>query len=310
MQGLVDYSNGQQDTTRWGRFKFRPDDIVISTPPKCGTAWTQMLCGLLVFDSSRFPGSIDELSPWLDLTFRTEQDVFAGLDAQQHRRFIKTHTPLDGIPVRDDVTYLVVGRDPRDAMVSFEYHFANVDFSKLAASYEAQGRLEELESTPPPAPPETDPDANFRMFIDHDGFGTFAPTLQSVLHHLDTAWQQRSQSNIGMFHYADYQQDLVGEMERLADVLGISMTRERLAELAPEAGLDRMRSRASELAPEAFVYVDDRAFFRSGGSGEWAHRGTDADHQRYQQRVNELVTADLGAWTHQGRLASGVDPSL
>jgi Sulfotransferase domain len=309
MQGLVDYSNGQQDTTRWSRFEFRRGDILISTPPKCGTAWTQMLCGLLLFDSPAFPGSIDELSPWLDLTFRTEQDVFAQLDAQQHRRFIKTHTPLDGIPARDDVTYLVVGRDPRDAMVSFEYHFANVDFSKIAASFEAQGRLAELELSPPPEPPPSDPDANFRMFIDHDGVGMFAPTVQSVLHHLDTAWQQRTQSNIGMFHYADYQQDLVGEMERLTAVLGLSFTRERLAELAPEAGLDQMRSRASELAPEAPIYVDDRAFFRSGGSGEWANRGTEADHRRYQQRVEELVSPDLAAWAHQGRLATGVDPS-
>ena len=30
---------------------FRPGDIVISTPPKCGTTWTQMLCALLIFDA-------------------------------------------------------------------------------------------------------------------------------------------------------------------------------------------------------------------------------------------------------------------
>ena len=309
MQGLVDYSNGQQDTTRWSRFEFRAGDIVISTPPKCGTAWTQMLCALVLFDSPVFPGSIDELSPWLDLAFRTERDVFAQLDAQQHRRFIKTHTPLDGVPMREEVTYVVVGRDPRDAMVSFEHHVANIVFAMIAASYEAQGRLAELETNPPPPLPPEDPDDNYRMFIDHDGSGLFAPTLASVLHHLDTAWQRRSRANVGMFHYADYQQDLVGEMERLVDVLQLSYTRDRLAELAPEAGLEQMRSRASELAPEAPVYVDERAFFRSGGSGEWAGRGTDADHQRYRQRVEELASRDLAAWAHQGRLASGVDPS-
>src|SRR6516162_10489900 len=155
MGALVNYSiSGLQDSTRWSRFEFRPGDIVISTPPKCGTSWTQMLCGLLLFDGPDFPGSIDDLSPWLDLNFRTEDDVFAQLDAQQHRRFIKTHTPLDGIPVRDEVTYVVVGRDPRDAMVSFEYHIANVDFEKVANSFAAQGRLEELTSNPPPPPPD------------------------------------------------------------------------------------------------------------------------------------------------------------
>ena len=308
MAALVDYSFGMQDTTRWSRFEFRPGDIVISTPPKCGTAWTQMLCGLLLFDGPDFPGSIDELSPWLDLYFRTEADVFAQLNAQQHRRFIKTHTPLDGIPVREDLTYVVVGRDPRDAMVSFEHHIANVDFAKVADSLAAQGRLEELASSPPPPPPNPDPTENFRHFIEHDGAGMPAPTLQSLLHHLDTGWQLRHQPNVAMFHYADYQQDLVGEMQRLADALGLAYSRARLAELAPEASLDRMRDRAATVAPEAGIYVSDRAFFRTGGSGEWMGRGTEADARRYDERVNELVKPDLAAWAHQGRLATGIDP--
>lgn len=34
----------------------RPGDIIISTPPKCGTTLTQMMCALLIFDSPAFPG--------------------------------------------------------------------------------------------------------------------------------------------------------------------------------------------------------------------------------------------------------------
>jgi hypothetical protein len=146
------------------------------------------------------------------------------------------------------------------------------------------------------------------LFIEQDGAGTPAPTLQSLLHHLDTGWQLRHQPNVAMFHYADYQQDLVGEMQRLADALGLAYSRARLAELAPEASLDRMRDRAATVAPEAGIYVSDRAFFRTGGSGEWMGRGTEADARRYDERVNELVKPDLAAWAHQGRLATGIDP--
>jgi hypothetical protein len=32
------------DSGRWDGFAFRPGDIVISTPPKSGRLWTQMLC--------------------------------------------------------------------------------------------------------------------------------------------------------------------------------------------------------------------------------------------------------------------------
>ena len=36
------------DSSRWDGFALRPGDIVISTPPKCGTTWTQMICALLI----------------------------------------------------------------------------------------------------------------------------------------------------------------------------------------------------------------------------------------------------------------------
>ena len=69
-----------------------------------------------------------------------------------------------------------------------------------------------------------------------------------------------------------------------------------------------MRSRAAYVAPEASIYHDPAAFFRSGGSGEWADRGTEADHKRYDERVKELVSPDLAAWAHLGRNTSGIDP--
>lgn len=109
--------------------------------------------------------------------------------------------------------------------------------------------------------------------------------------------------------YSFGMQDLVGEMERLADVLGLAYSHARLAELAPEASLDRMRDRAEMVAPEAGIYVSDRAFFRTGGSGEWMGRGTDDDLRRYDERVNALAGPDLAASAHHGRIATGIDPA-
>jgi aryl sulfotransferase len=87
------------DSARWDGFVFRPGDIIISTPPKCGTTWTQMLCALLIFDGPAFPALLDQMSPWLDMSIRSLAEVTAALAAQTHRRFIKTHTPLDGLPL-------------------------------------------------------------------------------------------------------------------------------------------------------------------------------------------------------------------
>ena len=51
--------------------------------------------------------------------------VLNGLAAQTGRRFIKTHLPLDGLPYRPDVQYVVVGRDARDVFMSLLNHWGN-----------------------------------------------------------------------------------------------------------------------------------------------------------------------------------------
>ena len=297
------------DSSRWDGFAFRPGDVVISTPPKCGTTWTQMLCALLIFDGPAFPAPLGEVSPWLDNCIRPLTEVMAAFAAQTHRRFIKTHTPLDGLPLHADVTYLVVGRDPRDVAISFEHHLANLDDAHVLELRAAAVGNEDLAELPEGPVPSEDPVERFRTFVADETNGG-PPTLASVLHHLDTGWQRRRDPNVVLFHYADLMADLAGELLRLAHVLGIPCSPERARELAPEASLERMRERGADIAPNALLgmWKDVRAFFRSGGTGEWRERVSAADLAAYEARVAQLVDPDLAAWAHGGRLASGVDP--
>jgi sulfotransferase family protein len=298
-----------QDNARWDGFEFRPSDVVISTPPKCGTTWTQMLCALLIFDGPEFPAPLSQLSPWLDQSIRPLDDVYAAYDSQQHRRFIKTHTPLDGFPVHPDVTYVVVGRDPRDVMVSMEHHFANMDLERVLTLRGRAVGNDDLDTLPPRPPVSDDPTERFRTFVQITQY-TGAVNLTQVLHHLDTAWQRRDARNIVMCHYADYAADLPGEVLRLAHALDINLTDERAHELAAEATLDRMRARAVEVIPNAgAIWKDDQAFLRAGAFGEWRARVNDDDLVEYDATVAAIASPDLATWAHQGRLASGIDPA-
>jgi len=297
------------DSSRWDGFAFRPGDVVISTPAKCGTTWTQMLCALLIFDGPAFPAPLAEVSPWLDMCNRPLAEVTAALAAQTHRRFIKTHTPLDGVPLHPDVMYLVVGRDPRDVAISYEHHAANMDFAHFLAQRAAAVGNEDLAELPARRVPSEDPVERFRTFVADETPGG-PPALASVLHHLDTGWQRRRDPNVALFHYADLQADLAGELLRLAGVLGIPCSPERARELAPEASLARMRERGADVVPSGSrgFWKDVRAFFRSGGTGEWRARLAATDVAAYEARVAALVGPELAAWAHGGRLASGVDP--
>jgi hypothetical protein len=297
------------DNVRWDSFEFRPGDIVISTPPKSGTTWTQMLCALLIFDGPRFPATLEHLSYWVDMLNKPLDSMLAGYAAQTHRRFMKTHTPLDGLPLREDVTYVVVGRDPRDVVVSMEHHMANMNLDRFIELRAQAVGLDDLAEFGPPMIHSDDPSERFREFV-HSST-TNRMTLASVLHHLDTAWQRRRQPNVAMFHYADYRADLPNELMRLAAALDIELTPTRAAELAREACLDKMRDRTDEVVPNASTgqWKDNRAFLRAGASGEWRDRCDEADLAAYDQRVSALISSELAAWSHLGRVGSGIDPN-
>jgi hypothetical protein len=108
-----------------------------------------MICALLIFQQPRPPAPIAQLSPWLDHLIAPREQVFAQLAGQEHRRFIKTHTPLDGIPLDPRVTYLVTARHPLDVAVSLYHHSANIDRARFR---QLIGQPEPT-TPPPPLPP-------------------------------------------------------------------------------------------------------------------------------------------------------------
>lgn len=87
------------DMLRWGAFTARAGDIVVSAPPKSGTAWAQGIVAMLIAGDPDVDANISENAPWLDINTPELAQVLGRLQAQKHQRQIKTHTPLDGIPI-------------------------------------------------------------------------------------------------------------------------------------------------------------------------------------------------------------------
>ena len=292
------YRNLIFDSARWAEIELRSGDIVVSTPPKSGTTWTQMLCALLVFDGPEFPQPLEQLSPWIDMLNKPIEDVAAALDAQEHRRIIKTHTPLDGVPLRDDVHYVVVGRDPRDIAVSWDHHMANLDIGRFLEL--RSGVVDPDDDVLPPMPPiPADPADRFRQFLTDD---ETPMNLAVVLQHLRVGWELRHRPNVHLVHYSDLRRDLAGELVRLGRALGFRLTPERAGQLAAEASLERMRTRAEEVAPSASqgIWRDPSRFIRAAGRGEWRAWMSPEEEQGYARRVADLVAPDLARWVHHG----------
>ena len=306
------YRSVVADSARWEGFAFRDGDIVISTPPKSGTTWTQMLVALLIFGSPDFPRPLSEISLWLDMQLASQADVFARLEAQTHRRFIKSHTALHGLPYDKRVTYICVGRDPRDVAVSCRHHMENIDFDRFIKVREQAVGLEDLAELVPPQPGEPrDPILEF-LETDFESDNVNVMSLSYVLHHLQSFWDRRDEPNIALFHYSDLQADLPGQLRRLAAVLEIEIDDAEVAELAAAASFAAMRANAEMVAPNSDVEIwrSTTDFFHRGSNGQWREVFDDNALRLYDERAAALASPDLLEWAQSGSGALRAPGSL
>jgi hypothetical protein len=292
------------DNRRWDRFAARPGDIFVCTPAKCGTTWMQTIVGMLLLDRTELGAPMGMLSPWLDMLTRPEDEVFALLDGQEHRRFIKTHTPLDGMPLVDTVTYVVVVRHPLDVALSDRDHTDNMQEERAIELRTAVAGAAPRRTTEPPE----EPAAFLRWFIDNDEppTGSGPNGLDDYCQQVRTYWDARDRPNVHLFHYADLWADRDGEMRRVAAALGVPVDEDRWPSFVEAAGLRSMRDRAADTAPDAHlgIWQSPERFFRVGGTRDWASLlGTDGV-AHFEERWRTLA-GDAAGWATGGRTAFG-----
>jgi aryl sulfotransferase len=289
----------------WDDWKPRDDDIIVATYPKCGTTWTQRIVDLLVFQSAE-PRQFLAASPWLDATFFAPHAVnLATIEAQTHRRYLKSHLPFDALPVYDGVRYIHTARDGRDACLSMHNHQLGMKpeiFANIAANAP--------KDRPPPRPTPQDPREYFLQWMDDaEAEGDTGNPNQPYCEFEQTYWDERRRPNLLMVHYADLKADLEGEMGRISDFLGIATPASLLSELAEAARFETMKSQGDVILPQLRNGFDRGAdrFLDKGQNGRWKGVLTDADLARYDALARRKLSPSLHAWLHNGRLAAG-DP--
>lgn len=294
------------DSARWDGYRPREGDIIIATYPRCGTTWMQRIVGMLVFGSAE-PRSLDDLSPWFDMRAWGPVDpILEQAEGLTHRRFFKTHLPLDALPIHDGVKFIHVARDGRDAALSLHNHLLN--FSR-----DMRAQFDHVAMADPKfrheAPPTPDSPAQFFAEWVKDG-GALGDPGGSFFHIVKTYWDERNASNVILMHYSDLLADLAGEMKRLARFLDIAIPDRLWPELVEAARFANMRRHGDLLLPHARrVY--------SGGVGRFLHRGTNGrwrgvfhpeDVARYEAATEQQFTPELARWVRDGRHAMHAAP--
>ena len=283
------------DSDRWSEFPHRAGDIIVCTPPKCGTTWTQMLCALLVHQSPDLPLPLTRLSRWIDRRSEPIEQVAAELGSQTFRRVLKTHTPLDGLPYWEDASYVFCGRDPRDAFLSMMDHFANMS-EKTAA--------EVAKHAPTAGAVPNDPNALFPIWLTvgahawlNDGF-----PFGSSSYMTKSYWEFRKLPNILFLHYADLTRNLDAEMRRLSAFLGIPVNEEIWPQLVQAGSFSVMKSEADAVAPGAHhgEWANNTNFFRMARMGQWREILSAENRSLYEQTWSQRIDPELKHWMEEG----------
>lgn len=298
------YLSHHRDSRRWDAYRPRAGDVLISTASKSGTTWMQRILSLLVFGPEDLPDSLLRISACLDQWFQGDLDAeIARIEAQEHRRFLKSHLPFDGLPYFPEVKYINVGRDTRDVFMSVWNHYGS--YSDVM--------IDRLSHGPTGEPLPRCPD-DVREFWhswmttgaypwETDGYPFGSPHA-----HATSFWSHRHLPNVLMVHYNDMKTDLEGEMRRIARFCEIDVAEDTWPSLAEGACFETMKRDASKLVPGTARAFKDGvdSFIYKGTGGRWRDVLTDADLELYETAAEHLDPA-LRSWLENGRLFTG-DP--
>ena len=280
------------DSTYWNDFEFRDDDIIVGTYQKAGTTWVQQIIAQFVFNGETEGMPVGDISPWLDLRLPPLEAKLPDIIAQKHRRFLKTHLPVDALVYEPKAKYIYIARDGRDIVWSlFNHHHALNDvFYDGIASLPNFGPLL-------PRPETEDVREYFLAWLAGDGH-PFWPFWESIR----SWWEIRNLPNVYFIHFQKLKDDMPGEMRKMAAFLEIPINESKWDLMVEHASFDYMKKNATLSTPLGGAIFDGGAdsFVFKGTNNRWRDTLTAEDVEAYEARAVEELGAECAHWLATG----------
>ena len=287
--------NHHFDSTIWNEFQFRDDDIVIATYAKSGTTWMQQIIAQLLFDGDP-ELAVAEISPWLDLRVPPKEVKLPYVEAQTHRRFLKTHLPVDALVFSPRARYLYIGRDGRDVVWSLYNHHANANQLWYDALNETPGRV-----GPPIERPTEDLRQYWNDWLARDGF-----PFWSFWDNVRTWWQIRNLPNVRFVHFSELKRDLPETIRQIAEFLQIRINESGWSAILEHCSFEWMKKNATKSVPLGGLFWDAGAgvFINKGVNGRWADVLTAEESVEYEKIAVSQLGPECAQWLATGELAT------
>ena len=279
------------DSTIWNDVSFRDDDIVISTYAKSGTTWVQQIVSQLLFKGQAgLP--VAEMSPWLDLRVPPKHIKLAEIEKQTHRRFLKTHLPVDALVFSPKARYIYIGRDGRDVVWSMYNHHANANQAWYEALNDTPGRV---------GPPIERPPESIRQYF-NDWLARDGHPFWPFWENIRTWWEIRTLPNVHLLHFENLKQDMPAEIRRVADFLGIEVDEGKWPDILKHCSFDYMKANATASVPLGGAFWDGGAqtFINKGVNGRWREVLSAEENAAYEKRAMAELGENCARWLAKG----------
>ena len=283
--------NQHIDSTVWNDFKFRDDDIIISTYAKSGTTWMQQIVSQMLFNGDTELDT-QAMSPWIDMRIPPKDVKLAAVEAQTHRRFVKTHLPVDALVYSPTAKYIYIGRDGRDVLWSLYNHHSMGNEAMYDALNNSPGRV-----GPPLERPPADIREYWRVWLDRDGFPYW-----SLWDNVRTWWEIRNLPNVLMVHFDVLKKHMPEEMRRIAKFLEIPIDESKWDDIVEHCTFDWMKENGEKIVPMGGnMWVGGaKTFINKGTNGRWRETLTAAESAEYEAKALAELGPECARWLATG----------
>ena len=222
-----------------------PDDIWVATYSRCGTTWMQQIVrSILEKDDTQI---IDDVVPFLEGANSKVIPYNVDISALKRPRAFKTHMPYHlmpcGLPSSTPCKYIYVTRNPKDAAVSYFYHYftfkgaENFDWDTFI-SWFLSGKL------------------YFGDYFDH------------VL----SWWEHSNDKNMLFLKYEDMKKDIISSITQIASFMNRELSEKEIELVAEKSSFSSMQKNSTtnyEWIPKEMRHPEGTPFIRKGIVGGW-----------------------------------------
>jgi len=274
--GFVLTQKFADSTDVFRNFPVRSDDVWVVTFPKCGTTWTQEMVWMIMNDCDveAAKEKLQIRSPFIEWPTLPQIEASVSMDydkieAMSSPRVLKSHLPFYLLPPRlvDTCKVVYVARNPKDVIVSYFHHHRLINVQTYTNDIE-----------------------KFAEYFMNDEL-YYSPFFGHILE----GWAKRDNPNVLFLFYEDMKRNLRGEIEKVCNFLGKTLSEQQLELLTKHLHFDSVSKNTAINFLESKPHSKEPCkFIRKGKTGDWKNHFSPELNARIDEWIKKsLEKSDL-----------------